>query len=53
VADRAGRGRDVHLVDMHRVGRGAADFTDDGLHLSPRGYAEMAERWFEALRALP
>jgi len=54
VADRAGRGEKVRFVDLHaRVGRSAADFADDGLHLSERGYREMAEAWLEALRHRP
>jgi lysophospholipase L1-like esterase len=53
VGERAARGQRVKLVDMHaRVGRAAADFGPDGVHLSERGYAEMAEVWWEALRGL-
>jgi acyl-CoA thioesterase-1 len=50
VADRASRGLPVHLVDLHAgVGRAAADVLDDGLHLTQRGYDQMAEAWFDAL----
>jgi lysophospholipase L1-like esterase len=52
VADRAGRGLPVRLVEMQRVGLDSADFARDGLHLSERGYAEMADAWLEALRPL-
>jgi lysophospholipase L1-like esterase len=53
VADRAARGENVRFVDLHaRVGQVAADFADDGLHLGERGYVQMAEAWFEALRPL-
>jgi lysophospholipase L1-like esterase len=50
VADRAARGQPVVFVDTQRVGQTAADFGDDGLHLSERGYTELAEVWLEALR---
>jgi lysophospholipase L1-like esterase len=53
VAERARLGRPVALVEMQAVGRAAADFGEDGLHLNERGAAEMAQRWLEAVRGLP
>jgi lysophospholipase L1-like esterase len=50
--ERAARGQKVRFVDMQRVGKAAADFVDDGLHLSEKGYAEMAEVWGQALDQL-
>jgi acyl-CoA thioesterase-1 len=54
VEARTAHGENVHFVDFHaRVGRAGADFADDGLHLSQRGYNQMAEVWLEALRRHP
>lgn len=53
VQARAARGEPVHLVDLQaKVGRAAADFDGDGLHLSDRGYEQVAQAWFEALGPL-
>ena len=51
VADRAGRGEPIRLVDMHaQVARSDSYFADDdGLHPSLPGYQRMAEVWFEAV----
>jgi len=55
VSARAARGEPVRFVDLRaRVGRAAADFEPDGdgLYLSPRGYEELAQAWYEALGPL-
>jgi lysophospholipase L1-like esterase len=53
VQSRAARGEPVQFVDLPaRVGRTAADFSGDGLHLSSRGYDQLAQAWFEALGPL-
>ncbi|MGI8683842.1 MAG: SGNH/GDSL hydrolase family protein [Acidimicrobiales bacterium] len=50
VAERAEAGYPVAPVDMSAV-----DLSDlpDGVHPGDRGYAKMAEAWFEALETLP
>jgi lysophospholipase L1-like esterase len=53
VQDRAARGEPIRFVDLRAwVGRAAADFRPDGLHLSERGYEQLAQAWFEALGPL-
>ncbi len=47
VADKADRGAKVHFVDQYS----ALTFDDliDGIHPNARGYAKMAEQWWQAL----
>ena len=53
VAPRANTHPNIRFVDLFNLPFVAADYDDDGIHLSASGYDKLADEWYAQIRMLP